>query len=145
MKFLINILSLTLISSPINLAVYCQSNVNQQVIIETEDTALYANIRGKDENAPVLLYLHGGPGSPLGVPLLRAYSGPQLEEHFILVYLHQRGIMKSQRVPDNAHTLNNYINDIDHVVQFLKKHFGSRDIYLLGHSWGGVLGYLYLS
>jgi len=118
--------------------------VNQQVFIETEDATLYANIRGRDEKAPVLLYLHGGPGSPLGIPLLRAYAGPQLEESFILIYLHQRGIMKSPRVPDSTHTLNNYVNDIHHVVQFLKKNFAKRDIYLLGHSWGGVLGYLYL-
>ena len=118
--------------------------VNQQIFIETEDTALYANIRGNNENAPILLYLHGGPGSPLGVPLLRAYSGPQLEEHFILVYLHQRGIMKSHRVPDSTHTLRNYVNDINYVVQFLKIYFANRDIYFLGHSWGGVLGYLYL-
>ncbi|MDX2442187.1 MAG: alpha/beta hydrolase, partial [Bacteroidales bacterium] len=105
---------------------------------------LFANIRGEDNSSPILLYLHGGPGSPLGVPILKAYAGPQLENHFLVVYLHQRGIMKSKRVPDSKHSISNYVKDVHYVVNFLKEKFNNRDIYLMGHSWGGLLSYLYL-
>ena len=118
--------------------------VNEDIYIATEDTELFANIRGKDSKSPILLYLHGGPGSPLGVPILKAYAGPQLENHFLVVYLHQRGIMKSKRVSDSKHRIPNYVKDVHYVVNFLKKKFNNRDIYLMGHSWGGLLSYLYL-
>ena len=72
-------------------------DIDQEVFINTDDTQLFAHIRGADSLAPILLYLHGGPGSPMGVPILKAYAGPELAKHFILVYLHQRGIPAEQR------------------------------------------------
>jgi pimeloyl-ACP methyl ester carboxylesterase len=119
--------------------------LNEEVLIGVEDTELYAEVRGNDENAPLLLYLHGGPGSPLGVPVFRAYGGRLLEDHFIVVYLHQRGIMKSPRVPDSGHRVQKYVKDVHHVVGHLRREFPDRELSLLGHSWGGVLAYLYLS
>lgn len=118
--------------------------LDEDVYIKTEDTKLFANIRSKDNNLPVLLYLHGGPGNPLGVPLFKAYAGYKLEKDFIVVYLHQRGIMKSERVADSSHTITNYIRDIHHVIEYLKNRFKGHKIFLLGHSWGGLLSYLYL-
>jgi len=120
-----------------------QSIIDENIYIKTEDTKLFANIRGNDSSLPVLLYLHGGPGSPLGIPIFKAYAGHQLERDFIVVYLHQRGIMKSERVADSTHTIKNYIIDIHHVVSYLKNRFKGRQIFLLGHSWGGLLSYLY--
>ena len=121
-----------------------QNVIAENVYITTEDTKLFADIRSNDSILPVLLYLHGGPGSPIGVPLLKAYAGPKLEDYFIVVYLHQRGIMKSERVDDSTHTLSSYINDIHYVVSYLKNRFEGQEIYLLGHSWGGLLSYMYL-
>jgi len=102
-----------------------------------------ANIRSKDSSLPVLIFLHGGPGSPLGVPIFKAYAGHQLEKDFIVVYLHQRGIMKSERVADSTHTITNYVRDIHHVVSYLKNRFKGHEIFLLGHSWGGLISYIY--
>jgi pimeloyl-ACP methyl ester carboxylesterase len=119
--------------------------IDEQVLIDTGDTRLFAEIRGDVQGAPILLYLHGGPASPLGVPIFRAYGGRLLEEQFVLVYLHQRGIMKSPRVADEAHTVDLYVEDIHHVVQHLRRTFPKRRIFLLGHSWGGVLALLYLA
>jgi pimeloyl-ACP methyl ester carboxylesterase len=122
-----------------------RAQLNERVLIDVEDTTLYAELRGKDERAPLLLYLHGGPGSPLGVPIFRAYGGRLLEDQFIVVYLHQRGIMKSPRVSDSSHRVNKYVDDVHHVVGYLRQRFPGREVSLLGHSWGGVLAYLYLS
>lgn len=119
--------------------------IDEQVMIEVDDTSLYAAIRGRDESAPILLYLHGGPGSPLGVPIFRAYGGRLLEDHFTVVYLHQRGIMRSPRVPDSGHHVAKYVDDVRLVVDYLGRRFPGRRFFLLGHSWGGVLAYLYLS
>ena len=118
--------------------------INEDVYIRTEDTKLFAIIRGDNSSLPILLYLHGGPGSPLGIPIFKAYSGHQLEKNFIVVYLHQRGIMNSERVSDSAHTVSNYVKDVHHVVSYLKDRYKGQEIFLLGHSWGGFISYMYL-
>ena len=118
--------------------------IDEDIFIKTTNTKLFANIRGSDNSMPILLYLHGGPGSPLGIPIFKAYSGYQLEKDFIVVYLHQRGIMKSERVADNEHKISNYIQDIHDVVSYLKNRFQNHEIFLLGHSWGGLISYMYL-
>ena len=46
--------------------------IDEEVLIDTGDAELFAEIRGSDRGAPLLLYLHGGPGSPWGVPIFRA-------------------------------------------------------------------------
>jgi hypothetical protein len=94
--------------------------VDEQVRIDAGDTRLFAEIKGAVEDAPLLLYLHGGPANPLGVPIFRAYGGRLLEEQFVVVYLHQRGIMKSARVQDEAHTVDLYVDDVHHVVRYLR-------------------------
>jgi len=118
--------------------------INEDVYINAEGTKLFANIRGDNSSSPILLYLHGGPGSPLGIPIFKAYSGHQLEKNFMVVYLHQRGIMNSARIPDSAHTVSNYVKDIHHVVSYLKGLYKGQEIFLLGHSWGGFISYMYL-
>jgi len=46
-------------------------------------------LRGVDRRNPVLLYVHGGPGSAQ-LPIARLYS-TELEEHFVVAHWDQRG------------------------------------------------------
>ena len=50
-------------------------------------------IRGTDVTKPIILFLHGGPGTS-NMCLLRKYTG-ELEKHFIVVTWDQRGAGKS--------------------------------------------------
>lgn len=40
-----------------------QGGINESMYVEINDTKQWINIYGEDINNPVLLYLHGGPGS----------------------------------------------------------------------------------
>jgi proline iminopeptidase len=110
--------------------------------VESNGARLYLELRGPAERAPILLYLHGGPGAALGVVSFRAYVGPELESRFLVCYLHQRGVMNSPAVPDASLTVANHVADVHNVIHYLRGRFPGRKLYLLGHSWGGALAVL---
>lgn len=117
---------------------------DKEYMVKSVEAELYIRVRANDLNKPVLLYLHGGPGEANGPLLFQAYAGPELEKHFIVGYLHQRHTCLSPEAPLNTLTIEQFIDDIDSVVTFLKEEFEKEKILLLGHSFGGALGYLYV-
>ncbi len=102
----------------------------------------YLIIRGHDASAPVMLFLHGGPGSP-EYPMLRQ-TNLGLEEDFVMVYWEQRGAGKSYD-PDNLPgdmNMDQFIADTAELSGLLRARFDQEKIYLMGHSWGSLLGIL---
>ena len=97
-------------------------------------------IRGKSKDNPLLLILHGGPGTP-ETPMFRKYNS-ELEEYFTIVYWEQRGAGKSfnKNIPESSMTLDQFIEDTHELTSYLKKRFKKDKIFLLGHSWGSLLG-----
>jgi proline iminopeptidase len=114
----------------------------ETTLVKSNDTQLYVELRGGAERAPILLYLHGGPGNPLGVVAFRSYVGPALESRFLVCYLEQRGVLSSPAVSDASLTVSNHVSDVHYVIKYLGTRFPGRKIYLLGHSWGGTLAVL---
>ena len=97
-------------------------------------------VRGRDRSKPVLLFLHGGPGNAF-IGLARQFSS-RLEDDFVVVHWDQRGAGKScsPDIPDESLNLEQYLADTLELVRLLQDRFGVEKIYLLGHSWGSVLG-----
>lgn len=104
------------------------------------DQTIY--LRGHDRNNPVMLFVHGGPGVP-ETGLARTF-GLRLEEHFVVVHWDQRGAGNScsPDVPDESLRLEQYLSDTAELVNLLRSRFGVEKIYLVGHSWGSILGVL---
>ena len=102
----------------------------------------YFIIRGADTSKPVILFLHGGPGSP-ETPIMRAMN-PTIEKDFVMVYWEQRGAGKSysNRIPPETMNLEQFISDAQEVSDYLIKRFGKEKIFIMGHSWGSFLGIL---
>jgi pimeloyl-ACP methyl ester carboxylesterase len=100
-------------------------------------------IRGQNVTNPVLLYLHGGPGtSEMG--MVRAYNIAALEKHFTVVVWDQRGAGKSFAALEPVSEMNveQFISDAHELSVLLCQRFNQRKIYLVGHSWGSALGAL---
>jgi len=99
-------------------------------------------VRGRDRSAPVLLYLHGGPGAA-HLPLARYYSS-ELESHFVVVHWDQRGAGASCAGTDLAElSLERIVDDAIELSEMLASRFGGGGrIVLLGHSWGSMVGVL---
>ncbi|MHA1256657.1 MAG: alpha/beta fold hydrolase [Promethearchaeota archaeon] len=102
-------------------------------------------IRGHDKGNPILLFLHGGPGSIEG-PFAYKFQR-DLEEHFIIVNWDQRGAGKSysRKIPKDSMTIEQFILDAHELIQLLLNRFNQEKLYLVGHSWGSILGTLVVS
>ena len=97
-------------------------------------------IRGEDLDNPIVLFLHGGPGVSETV-LLRKRNA-ELEKHFTMVYWDQRGACKSfnRHIPPESMTLEQMVADAHELIGILKSRFRKQKIFLMGHSWGTILG-----
>ncbi|MBC8142519.1 MAG: alpha/beta hydrolase [Armatimonadetes bacterium] len=110
-------------------------------------TTLHFRVRGADKNKPYLLILHGGPG--FSAHMFYPW-GKSIESSVNVVYLDQRGSGESERLtfatpfaptPEEVktYTVSTLLTDIEGVRRFL----GINKWYVLGHSWGGMLGVEY--
>lgn len=99
-------------------------------------------MRGQDANKPVLLILHGGPGSP-EMAMVRKYN-QELEKHFVVVNWEQRGAGKSysKTLDSKSMKISVFVSDAEELVNYLRNRFKKDKIYLEGHSWGSALGSL---
>ena len=106
--------------------------------IRGQKTAILA--RGKNLRNPMLLMIHGGPGYP-DMMLARCYDEALLDEFTVIRY-DQRGIGKSRTEDINLDNLSIELltQDLLALTDALKEQIPNVDIYLLGHSWGTVLG-----
>lgn len=97
-------------------------------------------IRGQDANNPVLLYLSGGPGQS-DLPFPRVLFD-DLTADVILVGWDQRGTGKSYPAiePTGAVTLDRAVADTIELAEYLTDRFDEQKIYVLGESWGTILG-----
>lgn len=99
----------------------------------------WITIRGKNTHNPVLLYLMGGPGAG-GFPSNQGFLSP-LEDHFVVVNWDQPGTGKSYNaVPTASLTPQRYVDDAYALTQMLRARFHQDKIYVLGSSWGSILG-----
>lgn len=101
----------------------------------------YLRIRTCDENNPVVLFLHGGCGSPDRAQVMK-YQSP-LAEKFTLVAFDQRGAgydydRKEAKSLDLTKEI--YVEDVHNVVDYLKQRFHKEKVIIVGHSFGSVLG-----
>ena len=100
-------------------------------------------IRGRSAKAPILIWLHGGPGTD-EIGMWRKYNH-ELEDHFLVVYWTQRGAGRSYSndIPASSMTISKFVSDLDELIIHLQTRFGKQKVVLAGHSWGTSFGVAY--
>jgi pimeloyl-ACP methyl ester carboxylesterase len=98
-------------------------------------------IRARSAEDPVILYLAGGPG---GTDLGAMRADVSLEQDFVVATWEQRGVGKSYAALDPVSTLTvgQMVADTIELTEYLRARFGEEKIYLVGNSWGTILGVL---
>lgn len=117
--------------------------IDESGLVAINGIEQYIQIRGNSPENPVLLVLHGGPGSPL-MPMAHSFQYAW-EDDYTVVQWDQRQSGKTYFANDEqsvAKTLNfgTVLEDAWQVTQYLQQRFGVTKIALMGHSWGTVLG-----
>ena len=105
------------------------------------DQWVYA--RGQDRANPVILFVHGGPASPMS-PSMWMFQRP-LEEYFTVVQYDQRGAGRTflETDPDSIAdtlTIERYVDDAIELAERVRERYAKRKLILVGHSWGTVVG-----
>lgn len=108
--------------------------------IEINGCNQFLSIRSTDSDKPLLLYLHGGPGDA-ALPLVSKYNH-YLSEYFTVVIWEQRGAGKSFYPfrHNEEITISLFLKDVYDIIEYLLNKYKQEKIYLVGHSWGSVLG-----
>lgn len=117
-----------------------EGGVNESMYVEINGTRQWISIYGEDLDNPVLLYLHGGPGSATS-PYDYAFTR-QWADVYTVVTWDQRNCGKSYDAGQNdiALTYDLFMDDGLDMTTFLLDYLGKEKITLLGHSWGTYLG-----
>lgn len=102
--------------------------------IEVNGTRLHAEAFGHPDSA-LLIVLHGGPGSDYRY-LLRCKAFA--EQGYRVIFYDQRGAGLSKRHPASDFTINVMFDDLEAVIKYYRKS-PNQKVFLLGHSWGGML------
>lgn len=103
--------------------------------VETDDSVkLYLKKSGQ---GPVCIFIHGGPGA--WSRSFEDLGGNNLEKKLTMVYYDQRGCGRSENSPDEDYSLNRMVEDIEQI----RKHLKAEKVYLLSHSFGGILAVNY--
>jgi pimeloyl-ACP methyl ester carboxylesterase len=151
MKFSLIILCLLIIFNTHSQTTHSDTTGNriaEQHFVMINGIEQWVTIKG-DRSKPVILFLHGGPGSTLSPYADAVYK--DWEKDFILVQWDQRGAGRTygRNAPPelspaylqaNPLTVEQMANDGIELVGYLTKLLGKQKIILFGSSWGSVLG-----
>ncbi|WP_353145807.1 alpha/beta hydrolase [Chryseobacterium sp.] len=99
-------------------------------------------IRGQNKENPIILFVHGGPASPIS-PVMWMFQRP-IEEYFTVVNYDQRASGKTYTANDtlklkNTININQYVEDAIRLAELIKEKYKKKKLILIGHSWGTII------
>lgn len=114
--------------------------------VERNGASMMTLVRGNTESKKFLLIIHGGPGDS-GISYYNPDMNKYIESRYAVAYYDQRDAGASQG-NDNMKdiSLENMVEDVRGLIKVLKKRYGQDiDIYMMGHSFGGLLSSAFMT
>lgn len=113
--------------------------------LENKGAVMPIWVKGNISSGIFIITNHGGPGYASGHEFPISLGFQELEANYAVVYWDQRMTGLSQGDPDfNDLSIDLNIEDLEKIVELIRYKYNPESLFLLGHSWGGVLtgGYL---
>lgn len=126
-----------LISTPV---IYSQ-RVDSSYSIKIGGINQWVNVKGRNINNPLLLWLHGGPGGSVMNNADRFTE--KLQDSFVVIQWDQRETGKTSNLNKSTRPLTFLLfeEDTHDIIDSLLQAFHRKKLYLAGHSWGTALGF----
>ncbi|KKO54934.1 alpha/beta fold hydrolase [Paenibacillus sp. DMB20] len=108
--------------------------------VEINGTGHELMIRGQDQNNPIVIFVHGGPGVS-EIPYVTKYQD-LLEKNFTIVRYDQRASGKSYHFGEDYSNLSTdlLVKDLLAVTDYISTRFNQKKVILVGHSFGTYIG-----
>ena len=91
-------------------------------------------IEGKSKNLPVVITLHGGPGTPIPFSVGCRGLFPEFTDKFIMVYWDQLGCGKNNYKIDDSFKISSFVEMTSDLIDNLKKMFPENKILIFSTS-----------
>jgi pimeloyl-ACP methyl ester carboxylesterase len=137
------LLSLAAVPASIALApAVCASprSITEAGFVRVGGIEQWVAIRGRDRSRMPILFLHGGP-CEVQSPFLSEFA--PWEERYVVAQWDQRGAGRTfgrNGTSTPNMTLEQLAHDAVEVAQHVLSRLGTRELILVGHSWGAILG-----
>ena len=121
--------------------------VDESEYVEINGQEQFITIRGRDASNPVILYLHGGPGSP-DSSMTYTFTNELIDDYTVVCW-DQRGCgrtyVRNKNIDKENETVtfDQALADVDTLTKYLKERLNQDKIVIMGHSYGSVLGSTY--
>lgn len=124
-------------------AITSLNGIDSLEVVQIGGIQQWIEVRGQNVNNPILLFIHGGPGIAF-IPMASSFQDPW-EKYFTVVQWDQRGAGKTYETNDKelqrrTMKIPQMQQDTVEVVNYLRKRFHREKIFVVGHSWGSILG-----
>lgn len=124
--------------------IYTETGIQESTYIDIDGMKQYIQIRGENTENPIMIFIHGGPASPMGY--VSAYYQKELESELTIINYDQRGCGRTYYANDcNANSnIDLLVDDLNAIVEYAKERFGKESVIIAGRSWGTVIGSIYV-
>lgn len=96
-------------------------------------------IEGKHRELPIVICLHGGPGSPIPFSVGCRGMFPEFTDKFIMVYWDQLGCGINDCIIDDTFTIDKFVGMTVSLIKQIKAMFPTNKLLLFAVSWGSIL------
>lgn len=96
-------------------------------------------MEGKRKDLPIVLFLHGGPGTPIPFSVGCRGLFPDFTDNYLMVYWDQLGCGINNYVIDDTFTIDSFVQMTLDLIEEIKKLFPTNPFYIFATSWGSIL------
>lgn len=96
-------------------------------------------IEGKSKDNPLVITLHGGPGTPIPFSVGCRGLFPEFTDEFIMVYWDQLGCGINNYVIDDSFSIDSFVLMTEELIGKIKTMFPNNKILIFSTSWGSIL------
>lgn len=96
-------------------------------------------VEGKNKDLPIVITLHGGPGTPIPFSVGCRGLFKEFTDKFIMVYWDQLGCGINDHVIDDTFSIDTFVIMTEELIEKVKERYPKNKVMIFSMSWGSIL------